>query len=220
MSGHKRVLFFGDQLVAGVGDPAGIGWVGRVSAACYSRGLPILAYNLGVVGETSVQIALRVAAEALPRLAPDADCRVVLCVTANDSSTEAGHERIPAATALEAVERMLDHADALKLPALVIGPPPVGDAVRDTRIKAGASSLVKTCGDRRVPCVDLYALLDAQRASVHSPVAGSWHPTEAGYDLLAEVIAGPLFDWLATRSLQPDLGKTRAFGCPRSGAPD
>lgn len=58
------MLFFGDQLIAGAGDHAGIGPVGRVTAQCHARGLPIGSCNLGVVGETSVQTTLRLAAEA------------------------------------------------------------------------------------------------------------------------------------------------------------
>jgi hypothetical protein len=44
----RRILFFGDSLVAGVGDPSGDGWVGRVVAASCAAGLPVTAYNLGV----------------------------------------------------------------------------------------------------------------------------------------------------------------------------
>ena len=43
----RRVLFFGDSIVAGVGDPEGRGWVGRVVAASFASGLPLTAYPLG-----------------------------------------------------------------------------------------------------------------------------------------------------------------------------
>ena len=33
----RRILFFGDSFVAGVGDPTGLGWVGRVVAAALRR---------------------------------------------------------------------------------------------------------------------------------------------------------------------------------------
>src|SRR4029077_13817605 len=44
---ERRVLFFGASLVAGVGDPAGLGWVGRVVAASFALDVPLTAYNLG-----------------------------------------------------------------------------------------------------------------------------------------------------------------------------
>jgi hypothetical protein len=61
----QRLLFFGDSLVAGVGDPTGAGWVGRVVAASFTSGLGLTAYNLGIRGETSEQIASRWRVEAL-----------------------------------------------------------------------------------------------------------------------------------------------------------
>ena len=36
-----------------------LGWVGRVVAASFAAGTPVTAYNLGVRGETSVQVASR-----------------------------------------------------------------------------------------------------------------------------------------------------------------
>jgi acyl-CoA thioesterase-1 len=64
----RRVLFFGDSLVAGVSDPMGLGWVGRVVAASFAAGTPLTAYNLGVRAETSVQLASRWRQETGPRL--------------------------------------------------------------------------------------------------------------------------------------------------------
>src|SRR5208282_2039603 len=44
----RRVLFFGDSLVAGVGGPAGGGWVARVVIEAFRSGVPLTAYNLGI----------------------------------------------------------------------------------------------------------------------------------------------------------------------------
>ena len=54
-----RVVFVGDSFVAGVGDPEGRGWVGRVVAAAHAAGLPLTAYNLGVRRETSADVLAR-----------------------------------------------------------------------------------------------------------------------------------------------------------------
>jgi len=63
----RRILFFGDSFVAGVGDPTGLGWAGRVAAASHDASRPITAYNLGVRGDTSADVALRFEAEMLAR---------------------------------------------------------------------------------------------------------------------------------------------------------
>jgi acyl-CoA thioesterase-1 len=90
----RRVLFFGDSLVAGAGDPTAQGWVGRVAGASFGLGLPLTAYNLGVRGETSEQVAARWRAEALPRLAAGSDARVVLSFGANDTTVDDGCLRV------------------------------------------------------------------------------------------------------------------------------
>jgi hypothetical protein len=89
-----RALFFGDSLVAGVRDPGGKGWVARVVAASFAEGLPLTAYNLGVRGETSQQVAARWRAESLPRLLPSTDARIVLSFGANDTTVEGGGLRV------------------------------------------------------------------------------------------------------------------------------
>jgi len=57
--GDRQVLFFGDSHIAGTGDPEKLGWVGRVAAASLSAGQPFLPYNLGVGGNTSVDVLRR-----------------------------------------------------------------------------------------------------------------------------------------------------------------
>src|ERR1700734_2624968 len=91
-----RVLFFGDSLVAGVGDPSGGGWVARVISACFHGGTPITAYNLGVRRETSAQVLARWRAEAEPRVPSGVHARVVVSFGANDTTIEAGKLRVPA----------------------------------------------------------------------------------------------------------------------------
>ncbi len=94
MSDRQRLLFFGDSLVAGVGDPTGRGWVGRVVAASFGLGFPLTAYNLGVRAETSEQVAARWRSEALPRLTAVTDARIILSFGANDTTIEQGRLRV------------------------------------------------------------------------------------------------------------------------------
>ena len=49
-----RVCFLGDSLVAGVGDPDGLGWVGRLVAGAFAAGAPLTAYPLGIRRQTSL----------------------------------------------------------------------------------------------------------------------------------------------------------------------
>src|SRR5690349_1168611 len=135
-----RVLFFGDSFVAGTGDPEARGWVGRIAA-----GLPMSAYNLGVRRETSVQVAARWRAEALPRIAHGADTRVVFSFGANDATVEECRVRVEPVDTVRALRAALDGAAELGLPAFVVGPPPVADPGHADRIEALSALLARAC---------------------------------------------------------------------------
>ncbi len=200
----QRVLFIGDSLVAGVGDPAGLGWVGRVVAASFAAGTPVTAYNLGVRGETSVQVASRWRQETRPRLLPAADTRLVVSFGANDSTVEGGQERVAPAGSLGALDGIMDRAGILGLPVLVVGPAPVDDAGQNRRIQTLSGALGETCATHGVPFLSVIEPLLA--SDVWSEQVGSGdgaHPAAAGYDALAQlVLAGGWLDWLRGESAE------------------
>src|SRR3977135_1396837 len=71
-----RICFIGDSFVSGAYDEECLGWVGRISANARRRGHDLSPYNLGIRGETSVQIAKRWRAEAEPRQSPQQEGRL------------------------------------------------------------------------------------------------------------------------------------------------
>jgi lysophospholipase L1-like esterase len=193
-----RVLCFGDSFVAGVGDPLGQGWVGRVVAAAFAAGRPLSAYDLGVRRETSVEVAVRWRFEATPRLLASADCRVIFAVGANDTTVERGTPRVEPERSCMALGAMLAQAAALRLPAAVVGPPPVGDAAQQARAVALSDAFAEVCGARAVPFWPVARALLAAPIWLAEAAAGDGaHPAAGGYDLLARtLIDGGLLDWL------------------------
>jgi lysophospholipase L1-like esterase len=193
-----RLLCFGDSFVAGVGDPRGQGWVGRVVEAAHSAGRPLMAYNLGVRRETSVEVAVRWRFEAMARLSPGADCRVVFAVGANDTTDEGGGMRVPPERSRMALDKMLDQAAALGLPTAVAGPPPAGDAPQQARVVALSDAFAELCDARGVPFWPVAETLLASRTWLDEAAAGDGtHPAAGGYDLLARTLLdGGLLDWL------------------------
>lgn len=193
----RRVLFFGDSFVAGAGDPRGCGWVGRVAAAC----APLTAYNLGVRGETSVQVAARWQAEAWPRLHGEAACGVVFSVGANDAVSERDGEppRLSVEQSAATVGSLLDAAAMMELPAFLAGPPPVGDEQADARVLELTEAFGVLCAARQVPFVAVAEPLLASRTWLAEAAAGDGaHPGAGGYDQLAELLLdGGLREWLA-----------------------
>jgi acyl-CoA thioesterase-1 len=193
-----RVLCFGDSFVAGVGDPRGQGWVGRVVAAAHAAGRPLTVYALGVRRETSVAVAARWRTEAAPRLTAEADCRVVFALGANDTTVEDGVPRVAPERSCAALATMLDEAAALGLPAAVAGPPPVGDAAQQARVVTLSDAFAGVCAERAVPFWPVAAALRASRTWLEEQAAGDGaHPAAGGYDLLAQTLldAG-LLAWL------------------------
>lgn len=194
----RRIVFFGDSFVAGTGDPQGRGWVGRVVAATWAAGLPITSYGLGIRLETSAQVAARWRAETLPRLLAGADCRVVFSFGANDPTFEGGDVRVAAELSVRTLERVLDEARALDLPAFVVGPPPSCDHDQDIRIAALSRRFAEVCAARAVPFVAVAEDLAANAVWAEEAAAGDGvHPAAGGYDALARlVLAGGWLDWL------------------------
>ncbi len=196
----RRVLFFGDSLVAGVGDPSGVGWIGRVVAASLAAGVPVTGYNLGVRGETSVQVAARWRNETAPRISPVADTRIVLSFGANDTTAEGDQERVDPDTSRGALETILDQAAIIGLRVLVVGPAPVDDDQQNRRISALAAVFGKACVGRDVPFVSVIGPLLENPVWMKQVAAGDGaHPGAEGYDALARrVLESGWLDWLRT----------------------
>ncbi len=194
----RRVLFFGDSLVAGVGDPPGLGWVGRVVAASFAAGVPMTAYNLGVRGETSVQVASRWRQETRPCLLPGADTRIVMSFGANDTTIEGGQQRVDPDSSRGALETILDRAATIGLPVLVVGPAPVEEAEQNRRIQALSVTFGEICAEGGLPFVSVIEQLLDDAAWMKRVAAGDGaHPGAAGYDALARrVLEGGWLDWL------------------------
>jgi lysophospholipase L1-like esterase len=185
----RRILFFGDSLVAGVGDPEGCGWVGRLAAASFEAGEPITAYNLGVRRQTSVQVASRWRSEAAPRLETDAHPRVVFSFGVNDTTIENQRLRVDPERSLRSLEAILREAARLGLPAFFVGPAPVVGRRQTDRIASVSTAFAEVCAGHDVPFVDTFAELRDSRVWMEdvSAVDGA-HPGAAGYDLLMRVV--------------------------------
>jgi lysophospholipase L1-like esterase len=192
------LLFFGDSLLAGVGDPTGLGWVGRIVARSYALGVPLTAYNLGVRGDTSPRIAARWRGELEPRLLAEAETRVVLSFGVNDTTVHDAQSTVAADRSQQALRAILDEAAMIGLPALVVGPAPIDDPEQNRRIADLSRSFAEICTARGTPFVDVFELLLDSGVWMAQVSAGDGaHPSAEGYEVLAQLVAsGGLLDWL------------------------
>jgi acyl-CoA thioesterase I len=185
-----RICFIGDSLVNGTGDPTLLGWVGRVCAAARRRGHDITAYNLGIRGDTSAEIAARWQEESVRRLPPGIDGRLIFSFGANDCIGRDSPPRVPAAQALANARAVLEGARQ-RHPTLMLGPTPTALPETDPRIAALSRDLAKLAAELSIPYLDLYTPLAAMPLwRLEITIGDGAHPGAAGYALIADLVEG------------------------------
>lgn len=198
-----RVIFVGDSFVAGVGDPEGVGWVGRLVAGAFATGIPMTAYNLGVRRETSADVLARWQAEVVPRVTRDADCRIVFSFGANDTAYENGSPRVPPDGSRENLSRALVDARRQDLPVFMVGPPPVNDHAQQERITTLSAGFREIAARHGTPYVDLVDSLRPSPLWTDELERGDGaHPHSEGYTLIADLIMQTWLAWLTARPPQ------------------
>jgi lysophospholipase L1-like esterase len=194
-----RICFVGDSFVAGAGDETALGWVGRVTAAAWYRGVALTAYNLGVRRDTSADLRRRTEAEVLARLLGAGDAQaVVFSFGANDAALEDEMPRVPPEVTEENAAALLGWS-AARWPTLMVGPPPLAhDAGHDARVAALSTQLGALCEAMEVPFLATHAPLAAGTAWRNGAARGDGvHPDSGGYAALAALVEG----WASWRAL-------------------
>ncbi|MGL5865298.1 MAG: GDSL-type esterase/lipase family protein [Dermatophilaceae bacterium] len=179
------VVYLGDSLVVGVGDPKGQGWVTRVVGRTHHPEVEITPYNLGVRGDTSADVLARWSLEVPRRWAGRSERRLVISVGAND----VGHGVSLARHRLN-LANLLDDAASQGVGTFVVSPPPTDDAELNDRIETLVDAQADVCGRRDVPFVDCYRPLAAHE-QWRTDLAASrvpHHPGQAGYGLIAWLV--------------------------------
>jgi acyl-CoA thioesterase-1 len=180
-----RILAFGDSFVAGAGDPAHQGWLGRALA-----GRPeVTAYNLGVRGDTSADVLRRWSAEAEARLSPDEPCGLVFAFGRNDANAADGRPRLSAAESLKTAHQLLTQG-AARAPVLMVGPPPAEEPGLAARVEGLNEAFKALCARLRTPYIDVLRPLAVSGTWLAEARAGDGaHPGAAGYQQMADLIA-------------------------------
>ena len=195
---------FGDSLVEGVGDSTQLGWVSRVAArTTRTSDLQLTVYPLGVRGESTEEIVVRVPLESAARFARGDEHRIVISPGVNDA-----HRGIPPAQSAAALDFGLGSTD---VPVLVVGPPPLGDAALTARIAMVDEALAGVCDRRGVPYISTYDRLLRRPSWRRATSADGIHPDREGYAMVARIVLdGGWFAWLGLPSQEGSSGRSRA----------
>ena len=183
-----RICFVGDSLVNGTGDPACLGWTGRVCAAACEAGHDITYYNLGIRRATSADLHGYWREEVTRRLPEGIDGRVVFSFGVNDATAIDGLLRVPQEATLQRARAMLTEAQKT-WPILLIGPTPVLDTAHNERILQLSQRLVavaKELGVAYLPVFDVLSISGVWLDEVRSNDGA--HPRAKGYAALAQCV--------------------------------
>ena len=190
-----RICVIGDDLVAGVGDPRSLGWVGRVGARTPREETPVSMFPLGVPDETTGGLLARWREEVDRRFAGAVldDCRVVVGLGRHDvyAGMSVARSRLNLA-------HVLDDCAARGLPVFVVGPPPGPHDRLNPSIAELSTVFADVCLRRGVRYVDTFTPLVAHEDWLTDLAAGDgMHPGQAGYGLIAWlVLHGGWRTWL------------------------
>ena len=141
-----RVCVLGGDLVAGVGDPTGLGWTGHVAA----RLAPVPLLALGIPGESAAGLGDRWRRELRPRLPPRVRGAVVLAGGSHDARPA---RAAPAVLTAARGIRARHHA------VLVLGPAPDADPARDAALAELDAALTAGCAHHGIASVSVRAAL-------------------------------------------------------------
>jgi acyl-CoA thioesterase-1 len=194
-----RIAFIGDSFVLGTGDPAQLGWVGRVAASARERGHDVTAYNLGIRRDTSTDVAARWQGEAVRRLPSIHPRLLVFSFGVNDCIIEDGRARVPLDHMAINAATILREAKGFA-PCLFVGPPPIAERTLNDRIRDASARLSLVCRDADNPFLDAFAPMLASPIWMDDVVAGDGaHPGAQGYAALAALVEA----WPAWRKHLP-----------------
>lgn len=185
--GERRVsvVFIGDSLVAGIGDPKAQGWVGRVMGRTSLDGAHLAHYNLGVAGQTSGDVADRWLTEGPLRWQGATDRRLVVSFGRWDveRGVSLARQRLNLAN-------ILDECSSRGIAPFVVGPAPASDPDVDEQLAHITEAQRDVCDRRGVPFVDVHAPLaghEQWESDMASSLDGT-HPGQAGYGLVAWLV--------------------------------
>jgi lysophospholipase L1-like esterase len=183
-----RICFFGDSFLNGTGDESYLGWPGR---ACAALPLQVTHYNLGIRGNTALDIEQRWQEEAARRWKPGTESRLFFSFGTNDGSLDNGVPRVSLSESVRSAEAILRRAKQ-GCPVLFSGPPAAQLEAREAafaRLEALSHAYAELARALEVPYLDLFSLTRECEAW-HAAVArgDGIHPDGAGYALLASFV--------------------------------
>lgn len=178
-----RIASVGNELLAGVGDPRALGWLGRVLAKTSAPGVQLESYVLACPGEGTEALSQRWQSESALRYGQDTENRLVIGLSDLDLDLESSTAR-----ARLNLANVLDRAAQLDIATLVVGPVPSLDGERNARLSELNAAYMDVADRRHHYYVDTFTPLVNHEQWRNDLAAGQGLPGQAGYGLMAWLV--------------------------------
>ncbi|MHA7880061.1 MAG: GDSL-type esterase/lipase family protein [Saccharospirillum sp.] len=189
-----NVCILGDAQAKGTGANPGESWVDQLLRQVVSDHGPLLAYNLGVPGETSLDVARRLP-ELTPRLPQGADNRLILCFGLTDATGKGDASPLPARESMQHLITIIKAVQG-RYKVLMVGPPAVYDPAQNARLKRLNQVFHDVCQKARLPYVDVFTnLIDDVQYRRELMQGDRLHPGEKGHHKLFELVSNDRAWW-------------------------
>jgi hypothetical protein len=187
-----RIAAVGDELLAGLGDPRALGWLGRVLARTPQDGMSVESYALPCPQEGTEGLAARWLEEAGRRFSDLHENRLVIGLSGRD--VEFG---LSTARSRLNLANILDSATQKRLEVFVVGPPPTLDPAHNRRLGELNTAFADVTTRRKHHYVDTFTPLLNHEQWRQDLAANGGTPGQAGYGLMAWlVLHRGWFQWL------------------------
>lgn len=178
-----RITAIGDELLAGHGDPRGLGWFGRVMARTQDPALRLQSFVLAAPAEGSEALAERWLGEASRRFSDQFENRLVIALS--DRDVDLG---VSTARSRLNLANILDSASQMNIKALLVGPAPGLDDARNDRVAELNRVYADVAMRRNHHYVDTFAPLRTHAQWRADLNASGGVPGQAGYGLMAWLV--------------------------------
>ena len=198
---YERIFCFGDSITLGCNDRQGLGWLGGLCRGLSCGGYSVAAYNLGVNGDTSQQVAARWRAEAEAR-SRNSTGLLLFAFGFNDAArADASGPQVPLDESVATARALLVEASSVS-GVLWIGPTPLDESVNPmqtpyaswemrnaeiARYDAAYAALAEELGIAYLRLFEEFAASTRYLAALRA--GDRVHPGDDGYAMIAERIA-------------------------------
>ncbi|MFJ4285208.1 GDSL-type esterase/lipase family protein [Paenarthrobacter nicotinovorans] len=187
-----RIAAVGDELLAGLGDPRALGWLGRVLARTPQDSVVVESFALPCPMEGTEGLAARWQDEAGRRFSDTHENRLVIGLSGRD--LEFG---LSTARSRLNLANILDGASHSSVEVFVVGPPPTLDPARNKRLAELNTAFADVTTRRNHHYVDTFSPLLNHEQWRTDLAANGGTPGQAGYGLIAWlVLHRGWFQWL------------------------